>query len=87
MDVFLSRRSLGSTAPLDPVKVWDYDMSNGRSIKLDLPQTDTICTRSVCRNSQVKLFTFAIEYNVQKNTIINIFLGKNSNWLENIRYY
>ncbi|CAF4316599.1 unnamed protein product, partial [Rotaria magnacalcarata] len=35
--------------------VWDYNMQNGRSIKLDLPQTDTICARSVCRNSQGKM--------------------------------
>ncbi|CAF1944366.1 unnamed protein product [Rotaria magnacalcarata] len=49
------KRSLGSTQTLNPVKVWDYNMQNGRSIKLDLPQTDTICARSVCRNSQGKM--------------------------------
>jgi hypothetical protein len=58
MNFILFRRSLGSTRVLNPVKVWDSDMNNGRTIKLDLPPTDSICVRSVCRNSQVKKFLF-----------------------------
>jgi hypothetical protein len=50
----LFRRALGATRILNPVKVWDFDMNNGRAIKLDLPPTDTLCVRSVCRNPQVK---------------------------------
>ncbi|CAF1210286.1 unnamed protein product [Rotaria sordida] len=49
------KRSLSSTDALKPLKIWDFNMNNGRSIKLDLPQTDTICVRSVCRNSQGKI--------------------------------
>ncbi|CAF2961159.1 unnamed protein product [Rotaria sp. Silwood2] len=47
--------SLTSTDVLKPLKVWDFDMNKGRSIKLNLPSTDTICVRSVCRNSQGKI--------------------------------
>ncbi|CAF0858738.1 unnamed protein product [Adineta steineri] len=46
------KRSLGSTRTLNPLKMWDYDMKNERIIKLDLPPTDSICVRSVCRNSK-----------------------------------
>ena len=53
---FFFRRSLGSVRVLNPIKIWDYNMNNGRSIKLDLPPTDSVCVRSVCRNSQVKIF-------------------------------
>ncbi|CAF3682759.1 unnamed protein product [Rotaria sp. Silwood1] len=49
------KRALGSTRILSPVKVWDYNMENGRAIQFDIPQTDTICARSVCRNSQGKI--------------------------------
>ncbi|CAF0987237.1 unnamed protein product [Adineta ricciae] len=49
------KRSLGSKRVLNPVKVWDTNMDNGRIIKLDLPESDTVCVRSVCRNSQGKL--------------------------------
>lgn len=36
-------------------------MNNGRSIKLDLAETDSLCVRSVCRNTQVKYFFFLID--------------------------
>jgi hypothetical protein len=56
-------------------------MKNERAIKLDLPETDTLCVRSVCRNSQVKpQFLFSIEKRV------NILVGKDLNWFKNIRY-
>ncbi len=57
-EAFCFRRSLGSTRVLNPIKIWDLDMNNGRPIKLDLPATDSICVRSVCRNSQVKFSFF-----------------------------
>jgi hypothetical protein len=34
--------------------VWDFEMTSGQSIDLDLPPTDSICVRSVCRNAQVR---------------------------------
>ncbi|UJR29986.1 hypothetical protein I4U23_017533 [Adineta vaga] len=49
------KRSIGSQRVLEPLKVWDFDMTNGRTIKLDLAPTDTICVRSVCRNSLGKI--------------------------------
>ncbi|CAF1543885.1 unnamed protein product, partial [Adineta ricciae] len=49
------RRSPGSTRVLEPLKVWDFDVTNGRSITFDHPTTDTICVRSVCRNSAGKI--------------------------------
>jgi hypothetical protein len=61
MNLFV-RRSLGSVRVLNPVKVWDFDMNNGRTIKLDLPPTDSICVRSVCRNAQVRKFFFSIYF-------------------------
>jgi hypothetical protein len=61
MKNLISRRSLGSTRILNPLKVWDFDMNDSRSIKLDLPPTDTICVRSVCRNSQVESFVRVLE--------------------------
>jgi len=38
-------------------------MNNGRAIKLDLPPTDTLCVRSVCRNPQVKELFFCVDLN------------------------
>ncbi|UJR16486.1 hypothetical protein I4U23_003389 [Adineta vaga] len=49
------KRSLGSTRILNPIKVWDTNMDKDRIIKLDLPVSDSVCVRSVCRNSQGKL--------------------------------
>ncbi|CAF3456731.1 unnamed protein product [Rotaria socialis] len=49
------KRSAASTKVLNPLKIWDLDMNNGRAIKLDIGPTDSICIRSVCRNSKGKI--------------------------------
>jgi hypothetical protein len=62
------RRSLGSVRVLEPIKVWDFDMNNGRAVKLNLAPTDTICVRSVCRNLRVKLVFYFLLINNPKLT-------------------
>ncbi|CAF1609867.1 unnamed protein product [Rotaria magnacalcarata] len=49
------KRSVASTRVLNPLKIWDLDMNNVRAIKLDIGPTDSICIRSVCRNSKGKI--------------------------------
>lgn len=51
---FFFRRSPGSTRVLNPLKVWDGEMNNSRALNLNLPDTDSVCIRSVCRNAQVE---------------------------------
>jgi hypothetical protein len=53
-EFYFLRRSFGSVRVLNPVKVWDLEMTNGKPVKLDLPPADTVCVRSVCRNPQVQ---------------------------------
>lgn len=50
----LFRPSSGSTQLRAPIKIWDYDMQNGRPINLKPPDNHPICVRSVCRNTKVK---------------------------------
>lgn len=77
------RRSLGSTRVLNPVKIWDFEMTDERIIKLNLPETDSLCVRSVCRNPQVTKKSFA--HQKKKNSLFS-FQGKTFNWFKNIGY-
>lgn len=75
------RRSPGSSRVLHPLKVWDFDMTNGQSIKLDLPQTDVVCVRSVCRNAQVPFLSLSVR--TMQSRDMHLVSGQNIDRIEN----